>query len=629
MINLRWQRLFSSSYIAIGGTAVLSLLIFLTTLQLDINGSNHPYVTDVGEIQNALPRWGTIHFTGYPQFTALGSLFVTLLRGFGMAPAAAGSLYAAVWGAVTIGILVHLLIQLDIQPLFAASAALLLGLSTSFWVDASITEIHTLTMALTLATLAAAISWQRTERPRDLYWLAFLAGQGLAHQRAFVFLGLGLLVLVIRKWRLIWQQLPAVIGLALLGPLTYIYLPLRAWMGADWTFNSPGTWEGFWSLFFDTKTERIIELPQTAVAAWMRLQDVFILLADDLPWPLLLLGLGGLWLPLRQIRISERLSFTLIWLAYLALSFIIWIGRVGEAVLAAKLPVIMMAVIGLAFWSQRLWQWRPKSGQISVAIWGLTAVFLFINHRPIVLAITRDRGAEQIINQVAQTEPATDGAPITFMALWGNDYWQLAYAQAYQNQFPHLGLVDHDTDFGRIVSEGKHVWTLSQTFYQRPLDWWEDQMGAVHLTAVAPGVVEIMPEPMIVPTRTPLLQLDNGITIQNAHLAWLDEQTVRVDITWQAQIRPTADYSVAIHLVTQDPPTGPQDIVAQTDSASPIDGWYPTSHWHEGELVHDAYTISVAPEASPATARIGMYQVTDDGQFLNSGWLAFPLPPKP
>ena len=625
MNRLRQRRPFSQTHLAIVGTAVFSLAIFLTTLQTDINGSNHPYVTDVGEIQNALPRWGTIHFTGYPQFTFLGSLFVTLFRDLGMAPAAAGSLYAAVWGAVTIAILVYLLILLEIKPLFAAVAALLLSLSTSFWVDASIAEIHTMTMALTVAILVAAIRWQRTGQKRDLYWLAFLTGQGLAHQRAFVFIGLGLLVLVIGHWRQIWQQFHIILGLALLGPLTYIYLPIRAWMGADWTFNSPGTWEGFWTLFLDTKTERIVEMPETAVTAWARLEGVFTLLVDDITWPLLILGLIGLWLPLPQVRRVERSSFRLVILAYLALSFIIWIGRVGEAVLAAKLPIVMMAVIGLAFWSQWLWQRWPRIEWVLVVGWGITAVFLFITHRPDVLAITRDPSAERIINMVAQTEPAADGRPVTFMALWGNDFWQLAYAQAYQNQFPYLDLVDHDTNFGRVVAEGQHVWTLSQTLYQRPLAWWQDQMGAVHLTAVAPGVVEVMPQPIVAPTKPPLQLLDNNIAIQNAQLAWMDEQTLRVDITWQAVSQPTADYSVAVHLVTQDPPIGPQDIVAQADRVHPVDGWYPTSRWVAGEVVQDDYAITWSVEGDPTTVRIGMYQVTAAGEFYNSGWLSLPV----
>ena len=49
----------------------IAALLYLSTVQTIINGGGHPYVTDVGEHQNALPRWGTIHHSGYPQWTCL------------------------------------------------------------------------------------------------------------------------------------------------------------------------------------------------------------------------------------------------------------------------------------------------------------------------------------------------------------------------------------------------------------------------------------------------------------------------------------------------------------------------------------------------------------------------------
>ena len=60
--------------------AGLIFVVYLGTLQLTINGSQHPYTTDVGEIQNALPRWGTIHFPGYPLYSLTGSAFVSVVR---------------------------------------------------------------------------------------------------------------------------------------------------------------------------------------------------------------------------------------------------------------------------------------------------------------------------------------------------------------------------------------------------------------------------------------------------------------------------------------------------------------------------------------------------------------------
>ena len=87
---------------------LLAFVLFLTTLQTIPNGSLHPYGTDTGEIQNALPRWGTLHFPGYPLYSFLGSGFVSLLQLMGIAPATGSSLFSALWGAISVGLLVLL-----------------------------------------------------------------------------------------------------------------------------------------------------------------------------------------------------------------------------------------------------------------------------------------------------------------------------------------------------------------------------------------------------------------------------------------------------------------------------------------------------------------------------------------
>ncbi len=610
----------------------IAFLLFLTTLQLNINGSSHPYVTDVGEIQNALPRWGTIHFTGYPQFTFLGSVFVWVIGLFGLAPAAAASLYSAVWGGVAIGLLTYLTITLGVPPLAAAATALLFGLSTSYWVDASIAEVHTMTMALTFAALLAAVRFGRDGRKADLFWLAFLSGQGLAHQRAFAFIGLGLLILVIHRWQAIRRSLPAVIGLFLLGPLTYIYLPLRAWMGADWTFNAPGTWSGFWSLVFDNKAERIVEAPESTTIWFERAQGVARLLADDWPWPLIILGLGGLLFSGTIISRRERLGLNMSWLPVLATSLVIWIGRVGEAVLATKLPVVAMAAIGLGLISQSIWERRTALGRASAIIWLVLASVLYLAGREDVLAITRDPAAETTIALVNQIEPASDGRPITFMALEGNDYWQLAYAQAYLDQFPDLEVVSHRANFNEILDQGDHLLTLSQTFYLRPLEGWQKLLGSVHLDGIAPGVVEIKKEPNLPATETlseAALDLKNGIVLQKAEAAWNGAGDVVLAVEWRAQAEVSDDYSVAVHLVGQDPPTGPQDILAQADRSHPVDGWYPTSRWQVGEVVSDYYLLNIPPGSRPAGVRVAMYRVLADGSFENTEWLSLSAPERP
>lgn len=627
-------------------TSLIAFVLFVSTLQVDINGITHPYTTDVGEIQNALPRWGTLHFTGYPLYTALGSAFVTLLRPFGIAPAAGASLYSAVWGAISIGLLVAITLSFEVPPLVAGMTALLFALSTSMWVDSSIAELHTMTMALSLAALLAAIRFGRRGEKRDLYGLAFLCGQGIAHQRSFAFLGLGILLFVMPQWRAIWKSLPVAIGWALLGPLTYLYLPLRAWLGAEWLFSSPGTWDGFWKLVLDTKVDRIVSVPQSGDELWLRLDGVWQLLADDWPWPLLLIGLFGLLLANQRVNWRERLALSLSWLPYLVLSLIIWEGQISDALLAVKMPIVALAALGLAFIRQIIFLPQRLKSLYHIVIedgarWVLPNIVLFIMliilyglNKPTVLEITQHQGAQETIALAEQLSPASDGRPTTLMTLWGNDYWQLAYVQAYQNQLPHLNLVDHNANLVAIVEQEHHLMTLSRTFYERPLEWWQQTLGSVHLSSVAPGVIEISQQPQITSNHimtslreasTPFV-LGNGIIVREANLTWRTPDTLLLTVDWEAEQNNLPNYSVAIHLVTQNPPTGPQDIAAQADSAHPVDGWYPTSRWAANEVVRDHYLLTVPPDSAPSAVRIGMYQQLEDGQFKNSEWLSLPVP---
>lgn len=610
------------------GTALFVFLVYVAHMQLVVNALNSPYTTDVGEIQNALPRWGTLHFTGYPQYTFLGSLFVTLGRWLGLAPAAGASLYSAVWGAISIALLVWLMLELDVPGLLAAISAVLFGLSASMWVDSAIAEVHTMTMALTIGALLAAVRLGRDGQTRDLYWLAFLCGQGLVHQRAFAFIGLGLLILVAHQWRVLLhgKHLFVVLLLALLGPITYLYLPLRAWMGADWTFSSPGTWAGFKALVLDTKAERIVDAPTTVAALGERIQAIFSLLRSDWPWPAWLLGLLGLFLPGRSWRIGWGL--TLSWLPYFLISLIIWEGRVSDALLAVKMPVIMMSAIGLAFAAQSVWLRTPLWRYTAVSALLLFGGYLFVSRRPLVLAITRDDSAYELIEQVAAIPLAADGRPQTLMALWGDDFWPLAYAQTFEGYFPDLNIVQHDLNFGTIVERGDHLLTLSRTFYERPVSWWQELLGPVYLTSAAPEIVEIQTEPMVtaVSPASNLFDLGNGIAVQSATLTWVDDHTLHLRVAWQAQQDNLPDYSIAVHLVAQDPPTGPQDILAQADSGHPVEGWYSTSLWQQGEVVVSHLLLTVPNNTAPKAVRVAMYRALDDGTFMNSEWLSLSIP---
>lgn len=619
----------------LGLTILVTCVLYLSALQWEVNGSQHPYTTDVGEIQNALPRWGTIHYPGYPLCSLLGSFFVSLLRLAGIAPAAGSSLFSAVWGVATAALIYALARELGAAGLWAGLGALAAALSTSFWVDSSLAEIHTMGAALSLATLYLALRFGRYGLRRDLLWLAVALSQGLSHQRTTLLLAPAVLLLVYPRRQQVWRDLPAVAAVAAPALLVYLYLPIRAWQGADWTFGAVGTWQGFLSIFLDTKVSRVIALPGD-LGGWLeRLRTLGALLHDDLWLPVLALGVVGLWLgrgadaPETDGRAAwrEPAALTLGWLPSLPLSLTVWEGRVSDALLAAKLPVALLAGVGLALAAQAL----ARRGRN----WTLVAAVLFLAvvaaegwaHRPAVLAITRDPAAERVIALAEQVAQPQGGPPTTFLALWGHNYWALAYAQAYRGQLAGLTLVDHNADVAAIAARGERLLTFSETLYHLPLAWWDENLGRTHLSSPAPGILELRPEPIltVAVAAGAGLDLENGVRILSAAVEETGDRKICLRVHWQPYEPLQADYSVAVHLLANDPPQGPADILAQADRQHPVDGWYPTSRWQAGEVIRDVYVLTVPPGSKPQAVRVAMYQVGSDGQFHNSPWLTLPI----
>jgi hypothetical protein len=608
----------------------VALVVFLSTLQTIPNGSGHPYATDVGEIQNALPRWGLIHRSGYPLYTATGSLFVTLLRLVGIEPAAGASLFSAVWGVVTVGLLVVLAEELGASGPAATLGALTTALAISVWVDASLAEVHTLTLAFTVATLLLAVRFGRTGKRCDLLLLTLAFTQGVVHQRTVALVALAVAVLVWPQLRVLWRGLGSVVAVGLLAPLTYLYMPLRVWTGATWVFGSPGTWEGFWEMVFDNRAERVIRWSASPDAWLSRIGVTMQLLSDDMLWPLLVLGLVGLALLVLKGRGRESLSMTLAWAPNVLLALIIWKNRVGDAQLAAKLPVLTLAGIGWALILEWLRQRSRPIGSAAAIALTLTLVAWGWRVRPFVLSITRDPYAETIIATADRIVPPPDGRQTTLVALWGHAYWALAYAQECRGQLSDINLVDHNADFRSIANDGDHLLAMGGTFRVLPVSWWEDRLGRLYLASAASDVVEMSPTPPVNASDVPeevAFDLENGLRIRSAALAWGDVPgELLLTVYWEAVQPVTEDYCVAVHLVSHNPPRDGGDVLAQADSHNPVGGWYPTSRWEVGEVVRDNYVLPVPQGSCPVVVRVAMYQVGESGAFINTSWLSLSVP---
>lgn len=217
---------------------VAFLALYLQTLVRDL------LPADNGEFQLVAAVLGVAHPPGYPLHTVLGWLISQLPVG---APLWRVNLLSALLAAGTLTLLGAAVRHLTGRPLAGMAASLALGTSTTFWSQATMTNVRTPAAFFVALGLYALARYQKeSHAPR--YLAVFLASLvlGLTHHLSLAFIGFFLVVYLFlidprlfqqpRRWRR-----PLLIGLLCLCPL--LYLPLRA--GAPLAPENLDSLEGF------------------------------------------------------------------------------------------------------------------------------------------------------------------------------------------------------------------------------------------------------------------------------------------------------------------------------------------------------------------------------------------------
>lgn len=598
------------------------LAAYLLTLQTIPNGAEHYYMIDVGETQIVLNVWGTLHATGYPLYVMLGSLCVALLRGLGVDAAAAPGVVSLLCTLAALGLLYALLRRICGRGWLAAGVVALYGLTRTVWIHASIAEIYSFGLLILVGLLALAL-WDAPVRGR-VYWLALLGGVGVFHHRALLFAALALLYAV---WGEIWPSrpsatvharwMPALLRLALcaliglVGFLPYAYLPLRAAAGAAWVYGEPGTWAGFWDQFWGREAERFIGAPETFEALLANAAQINAALLADLTVPGAALGALGLALGLRR---RERRRAALTFLLSGAAAYGFHIFYYTDILSALILPVTLALAAGWLFAAEALIKEIDRRSTedtekdekgvqrellLPAAVGALLAALLLSAHGAFIRDLTRDpTGLETIA--IAQAAPPGSA----LMLDWGPRHFAVGFARDVQGLLPGVRLVSHKADFAALVAQGELV-TPDFTFYNRPVAWWQEQIGApVYLSAAAPHLVRIS-------TNREMAEdyAGDGIQAREAALVCRAD-ALELRVNWLAASAPQRDYSVFVHLLDAG-----GAVLAQGDQAAPVYGWRPTTSWAAGEIVRDVYTLAHEPGA--ALVRYGLYYQDAGGAFVN------------
>jgi len=214
---------------------------------------------DSAEYVTAAVTLGIPHPPGYPLYTILGHLFTKLP----FDPAVAVNAMSGTFAAVAVALTYLVCRRLGVDRIASGVGAATLGGGKLFWANAVVAEVY----CPALAVMALVIYLLLRSRQEGRFGLtalaAFTAGVGLGIHLSIATLGLGFALLVwaygtpvgrpgdLRMllssagfWARARRSLFAG-GLALLGSLVFLYLPLRAAQNPPLNFGNPSNFARF------------------------------------------------------------------------------------------------------------------------------------------------------------------------------------------------------------------------------------------------------------------------------------------------------------------------------------------------------------------------------------------------
>ncbi|MDL1900526.1 DUF2723 domain-containing protein [Anaerolineae bacterium CFX9] len=578
--------------------------VYLSTLQTIPNGSEHYFMIDVGETQTVLNVWGTLHATGYPHYVITGAALVSLLRGFGIDAATAPAVVSLLWMLAALAMIYALLLRFRLPVGIAAAVILIYGVTRTVWIHAVIAEIYALTLLICAALYWLALKPMAIER--RLLLLSLLGGIGVAHHRAVAMLIPALLIAAAPEMLAAIRRKPvllvACLALGLLGFAPYAYLPLRAQAGAAWVYGEPGTWAGLWDQFMGREAERFIGAPETLAGILANFGMINEVLLTDVSVFGILAGIVGLLIALRQPE-TRRAAFVLI---VGGLTAYLFHGIFYTDILSALILIVTLSLaVGwglLAHWLMTLIaaRWNARTGTAIAAAAALAAALALVAaNREFITGLTTDPTGLQTI---ALAEDAPPGS--TLMLAWGARHFAVGFARDVLGELPYVRLVDHKADFAALLAAGERLVTPEYTFYNQPVTWWQEQIGApVVLNAVAPRLVQI--------TTTPELGArGEAVEVIEAALDCTPDRLI-VHAAWGSARVPDRDLSVFVHLIDAD-----GAVLAQDDQVSPVYRLRPLTSFAAGEIVRDVYALPRL--ANSAAVRFGLYESLPEGGFLNT-----------
>jgi hypothetical protein len=587
--------------------------LYSLTLMLDVSHCASKYCDDTAEFQVALAAWGTVHPTGYPLYMLLGSPLISAWRALGVPPAVGSSLYSLIWQAAAIAGVFLLIYRETRQPWLSGLTALALAVTHSMWIHGSIPEVYSLNMALTVWILWLTLTLRDRWVDRTGWWLALAGGLGVAHHRLLAVMlpavGLYLLPAAWRSGRF-WRWLGVATLCFLAGFLPYLDILFRAWHGSTWLYSQINTWNDFWRIFWGSEYLRPPNMSLTSVLTTA--QKV----GDGLGKEMTLAGVGFSLIGALIALIKIPKSAILWW--GIGLSYLVFALLVSNVMLEAKLmPIVLCLLVGCALGIAQLRRgWRIGACGLLLA----GSSYLIVWQYPVVTALTHNKAGRQYIEQVEKLE-APPGAIV--MGLWGQSFFDLAYAQRFEGRLSQWHLVDHRADFKALSAQADgRVYMSADVPYVFTVAEWRQRLGEpLRLTSAGPGLLAVTAHALPAPSGE-LYAIGDGIALAGWEVRQdKNEHNLDLDVVtyWVATRAVTKDYSTYVHVTDKEYLLAPEDLLGQSDFYAPVYGWYPTSQWQPNETVREDHLITLPLDCVPRTIIVGMYQPQANGQLIPLG----------
>ena len=480
---------------------------------------------------------------------------------------------------------------------FAILATLFFASTYFFWYYAVSSENYSSGVLIMLLMIALAWRWQERRDERTLLWLSFVCGLSLAHLLTVALAVPAIMVFVVgqqmgylRKPKLIAKTIIA----AFLPLLSYAYIYWRGAEHPEW--RGQGNWPTTLAWFIDfMKTQ---QGQHELTWSW-----------DGVPWPMLQLITNELTL---IVFVGGLIGLVLLprWRAVLLLGIAaiyapeLYVDRYGNwfQTIIVLYPVFIMGFVALLYRTYVLAAKRISPHLVGGFLALLMGV-LFLNRlagnyaadnlrdRPTATGL---RPGWQLLADGPERGAQIAGSYEENLAL---DY--LTQVWGARPDVKTLAVSKVNSQLGQVVYASRTVMPIVMQALPPTAHLTSEGLSLIGLRTVAltsvPHAVLTDPQPA-----------KHGLQLAGFQSRRLGAQR-QVTLYWRAAQSIDVDMSISVRLIRGT------EIVAQADSAQPVDGYFPMTRWASGEVVRDDYALNAAEDATVDRIHVIAYRKTDTG----------------